>query len=127
LLTAVIEASEGRDVATCDIPNTFIQTEVEERDKDGNRTIMKIRGVLAELLCEVDTVYSDYLIVDRKGKILYVQINKAIYVMLVSAMLFYEKLVKDLQAFGVELNLFDPCIAKQDGRWDTADDCILAR
>jgi hypothetical protein len=25
------------------------------------------------------------------------------------------------------LNLFDPCIAKQDGRWDTADDCILAR
>jgi hypothetical protein len=25
-LTAVIEAREGRDVATCDIPNAFIQT-----------------------------------------------------------------------------------------------------
>ena len=42
LLTAVIEAEEERDVATCDIPNAFIQTEVEERDKDGNWTIMKI-------------------------------------------------------------------------------------
>jgi hypothetical protein len=56
LPTAVIEASEGRDVTTCHIPNAFIQTAVKERDKDGNRTIMKIRGVLAELLCEIDPV-----------------------------------------------------------------------
>jgi hypothetical protein len=27
-LTAVVEEAEGRDVATCDIPNAFIQTEV---------------------------------------------------------------------------------------------------
>ncbi len=26
LLTAVIEAEEARDVATCDIPNAFVQT-----------------------------------------------------------------------------------------------------
>jgi hypothetical protein len=30
LLTAVIEAEEGREVATCNIPNAFIQTTVEE-------------------------------------------------------------------------------------------------
>ena len=36
LLTTVIEAQEGQDVATCDISNTFVQTHVEERDKDGN-------------------------------------------------------------------------------------------
>ena len=36
LLTAVIEAQEGQDVATCDIPNAFVQTHVEEKDKDGN-------------------------------------------------------------------------------------------
>ena len=35
LLTAVIEAQEG-DITTCDIPNTFVQTHVEEKDKDGN-------------------------------------------------------------------------------------------
>ena len=36
LLTAVIEAQEGRDVATCDIPTAFVQTHMEEKDKDGN-------------------------------------------------------------------------------------------
>ena len=36
LLTTVIEAQEGHDAATCDIPNTFVQTHVEEKDKDGN-------------------------------------------------------------------------------------------
>ena len=36
LLTTVIEAQEGQDIATCNIPNTFVQTHVEENDKDGN-------------------------------------------------------------------------------------------
>ena len=36
LLTTVIEEQEGRDVATCDIPNAFVQTHVEEENKDGN-------------------------------------------------------------------------------------------
>ena len=36
LLTAVIKAQEGLDITTCNIPNTFVQTHVEEKDKDGN-------------------------------------------------------------------------------------------
>ena len=36
LLTAVIKAQEGQDVTICNIPNAFVQTHVEERDKDGN-------------------------------------------------------------------------------------------
>jgi hypothetical protein len=37
--TAVIEAEENREVATCDIPNAFIQTEVEECDSEGKDNI----------------------------------------------------------------------------------------
>ena len=36
LLTTVIEAQEGCDIAICDIPNVSVQTHVEEKDKDGN-------------------------------------------------------------------------------------------
>ena len=36
LLTAVIEAQEGHDIATCNIPNAFVQTHVDKQDKDGN-------------------------------------------------------------------------------------------
>ena len=32
MLTAMIEAEEGQDVATLDIPNTFIQMELESQD-----------------------------------------------------------------------------------------------
>ena len=36
LLNAVIEAQEGQDVTTCNIPSTFVQTHVEEKNKHGN-------------------------------------------------------------------------------------------
>ena len=49
----VIDAKERQDVATCDVPNTFIQTEVEERDSDGNRPIVKITGACVDILCEI--------------------------------------------------------------------------
>ena len=36
LFITVSEAQEGQDVTTCDIPNAFVQTHVEEKDRDGN-------------------------------------------------------------------------------------------
>ena len=56
LLTAVIKLQEGCDVATCIIPNTFVQTHVEEKGKGGNQAIMKIRGVCVDILCEIDPI-----------------------------------------------------------------------
>ena len=114
MLTAVVEAQEGRDVATCDIPNAFVQTDVEKVDKHGNRTIMKIRGVLVDILCEIDPIYRDYVVMEGNQKVLYLHITKAIYGMLVSAMLFYKKLVKDLQNYGFVVNPYDPCVANKD-------------
>jgi hypothetical protein len=50
LLTSVIEAEKERmNVATCDIPNAFMQTEVDDDD----RTMM-IRGELVDILSEMD-------------------------------------------------------------------------
>ena len=62
LLTTVIKAQEGQDITTCGIPNAFIQTHVEEKDKDGNQTIMKVRGVCVDILCEIDLIYWDYMV-----------------------------------------------------------------
>jgi hypothetical protein len=113
LLTAMIKAKEGRDVATCDIPNAFIQTTVEEMDKDGNRTIMKICGVLVDILCEMDPVYRDFVVMEGNQKVLYVHITKAIYGLPESAMLFYKKLVVDLMKYGFRVNPYDPCVANK--------------
>jgi hypothetical protein len=115
MLTAVIEAEEGRDVATCNIPNAFVQTEVEKADKDGNKTIMKISGVLVSILCELDATYKEFVVYERKNPlpVLYVHVGMAINGMLVSAMLFYKKLAADLQGYGFEINPYDPCVANK--------------
>ena len=53
MLTAVIDATEERDIMTCDIPNAFIQALMPEV-KDGNeRVMMKITGVLVDMLVEL--------------------------------------------------------------------------
>ena len=47
----------------------------------------------------------------RKGKpLLYVKIQKALYGLLCRALLFYRKLVKDIQAYGFQINPHDPCV-----------------
>ena len=59
LLSTVIEEQEGQDITTCNIPNTFVQTHVEEKDKDGNQTIMKISRACVDNLCKIDPIYQD--------------------------------------------------------------------
>ena len=50
LLTHIIDAEEGRDVAVTDAPNAFIQTHVEN-EKD--MAFIRIRGVLVDMLINV--------------------------------------------------------------------------
>jgi len=113
ILTAVIEAEEERDVGTCDIPNAFIQTDIDRVGKDGNKVVMKIRGALVDILCEIDPKYQEFVVMEKEQKVLYVHIWKAIYGMLVSAMLFYKKLASDLEGYGFVINPYDPCVANK--------------
>ena len=41
LITAVIDAKQGRDIMTADIPNAFVQTDITAKPS-GERIIMKI-------------------------------------------------------------------------------------
>ncbi|KAL3810038.1 hypothetical protein ACHAXA_000207 [Cyclostephanos tholiformis] len=108
-ITAVIDAHEGRDVACFDIPGAFLHA-----DSDEDIT-MVLKGRLAELMVQVaPNLYRKYISVDRKGTaILYVKMQKAMYGLLRSALLFYRKLVHDLEGNGFKLNPYDPCVANK--------------
>ena len=110
LLTTVIEAQEGHGITTCDIPNGFVQTHIDENDKHGNQTIIKTRGVCVDIFCEIDPIYRNYMVTEGNQKVLYVHSTQTIYKMLVSAMLFHHKLTKTLLSYGSELNPYDPCV-----------------
>ena len=65
LLSCIIDAEEGRDVAVIDIPNAFIQTRVED-EKD--MVIIRVRGLLADMLVDIaPDVYGPYVTKDKKG------------------------------------------------------------
>ncbi|KOR29256.1 hypothetical protein TI04_09085, partial [Achromatium sp. WMS2] len=97
-------------VATYDIPNAFIQTEVNLQDQHGNKMIMVIRGALVNILCYIDVSYRDYIVRDNGRKMLYVHIIKEIYRLLESALQFYNKLANALTTPGFEINPYDPCV-----------------
>ena len=112
-LTVMIDGKENRDVMTADIPNAFIQTPIEKLDTE-DRIIMKITGVLVDLLVnDSPEIYGSYVVYERNTKVLYVEVLRAIYGMLVSALLFYKKLKEDLEEIGFEFNPYDACVGNR--------------
>ena len=75
MLTVLVDAQKRRDVMMADAPNAFIQTELEKRDKDGNRLIMKIRSELVDILCMMDPTYKEFVEHKKGKKALYVWIH----------------------------------------------------
>jgi hypothetical protein len=114
MLTAIVDAKEGRDVMSCDIPNAFIQTMLPKVEAGDERVIMKITGVLVSLLVNLSPeVYGPYVVSDKHRKVLYVQVLRGLYGMLVAALLWYTEFRGDLEGKGYEFNPYDPCVANK--------------
>ena len=102
MLTSVINATKGRDVTTMDIHESFISSSLPE-DKI---VYIFFLGKMAEFIVKTDQqLYGQYLVKrPNKSLMLYMQLNKVIYSLLINAFLFYEKMVGDLYANGFKLN-----------------------
>ena len=105
-LTITIDAKEGRDVETCDIPGEFFQTDTT---KGSDRVHIKLDGAMVELLDKINPeLYRKYIILIRNGKpVLYGEARKFIYGTLNASLLFYKNLVKILQDWGFDLNPYE--------------------
>ena len=94
-------------MAVADIPNAFVQTDME-----GDTVFMKLTGKAAEIL------YRKFITIEKGKTVLYVEALKAIYGTLRASLLFYKKLVRDLKSIGFVINPYDPCVANKtvDGK-----------
>jgi hypothetical protein len=68
----MIDAMEGRDIATCDIPAAFMQADIDEEIH------VKFDGELVDLLLKVDPMLGRYVTTKRGKKVLYTLLNKAL-------------------------------------------------
>jgi hypothetical protein len=70
-ITGIINAKVSRDVMVADVPNVFVQTEIDEKKKR-ERIAIEIRGALVNMLVEIDCKkYEEFVInCPKQGKIL---------------------------------------------------------
>jgi hypothetical protein len=131
LLSCIIDAEEGRDVAVVDIPNACVQTRVEN---EMDMAFIKICGVLVDIMVEIaPDVYMPYVSRYKKGmKQLLVQCQNALYGTMVAILLYYRKFVKSLTEVGFIINPYYQCVANKiiEGKQMTicfhVDDCKLS-
>jgi hypothetical protein len=111
-ITASIAAKEKRMVRCYNVPSTFVNTDV---DKD---VLMLLKGELAEMMVQIaPQIYQNYITMDKKGtKILYVKLQKALYGLMRASLLFYGKLRKEFEDYGLVVNPYDPCVANMTAR-----------
>ena len=110
MLTAVIDAHKGCDIICINIPNALMQTTMPEMEAGEEIVIMKITGVLVDMLVQLSPeVYGSHVVYEKGRKVLYVQVLRAIYGMLQATLLWYNKFHEDLEE-GFKFNPYDPCI-----------------
>jgi Reverse transcriptase (RNA-dependent DNA polymerase) len=107
LLSAVIDAKEGRHVATADIPGAFMQADMDEV------VHMRLEGTMVDLLLNVAPEYAIFVTIENGKKVLYVLLTKALYGTMRAALLFWRKLTAQLIEWGFKLNPYDPCVANK--------------
>ena len=116
-ITGVIDAKEERDNMSADIPNAFIQAKVPKKmkGKDPNeKIVMKITGKLVDMLVAIaPEIYGPFVVYENGKKVLYVIVLQALYGMLISVMLWYNKFQGNLEGIGFEFNPYDPCVANR--------------
>jgi hypothetical protein len=109
-ITVTIAASKKRRVRCYDVPSAFVNTDVDED------VIMVLKGELADMMVQIaPEVYRKYITADKKGtRILYVKLQKALYGLMRASLLFYRKLRKEFESYGLTINPYDPCVANME-------------
>ena len=108
LIIECIDASEQRNIAVVNIPESLLTDDMYKIIH------MMLLGRLADLTAQVtSSIYQKYMRVKNEHKVLYVQLKKYLYRTLWAALIFYQKLLKDLEAQGFYLNPYDPFVVNK--------------
>jgi len=105
MLSLMIDAKEGRDVATADVEGAYLHAGMEDF------VILKLVSEAVNIMCQVNPKYKKFVVVEHGKKVLYLQLLKALYGCVQSALLWYELFTGPLVDMGFKLNPYDPCVA----------------
>ena len=110
MISIAIDAKEGRHVATANVEGAYLHADMDET------VIMVFEGEMVDYMVEANpTKYGPCVIVTKSGKkLLYVELLKALYGSVKSALvLWYKLFTSTLAEMGFVLNPYDPCVANK--------------
>ena len=81
VITLLIDAKESRDVATADVVGIYLNAYMRDF------VIIKLVGEEVELICKLNPEYRKYIVWERGKKVLNLQLIKALYGCIKSALL----------------------------------------
>jgi len=115
----LVNAYEERDTAIFDVPGAYLHAEMP----DDKFAILKTEGEFVDIMCEVNPEYKDDVRYEKGKKVLYIQILRALYGMIESALLWYNLYTEVLHKEGFEINAYDRCVAN---KFITGKQCTIA-
>ena len=107
MISLMIDAKERRDVATADVVGAYLLADMDEY------VLLKLTGESVDIMCTVNVKYKSFVTIEQGKRVLYLQLLKALYGCVRSALLWYELFSGTLKEMGFELNPYDPCIANK--------------
>jgi hypothetical protein len=107
MVSIMIDAFEKRDVATADVEGAYLHADMDDF------TLLRVEGESVDILCDVCSDYEQYVTWENGKKVLYLQLLKALYGCVKSALLWYELFTGTLAEMGFQLNPYDPCVANK--------------
>ena len=76
-----------------------------------DEVLMKITGKEVDLFLEIDPSLAEFVVIENGKRVLYVQLDKALYRCVQSALLWYELYSSTLKDMGFVLSPYDLCVA----------------
>ena len=77
-------------------------------------SIIKLRGVLGGIICNISLYYNPYVNRDKRGVNQFLlRCQNALYGTMVAILLYYCKYINSLTSIGFDINPYDPCVANK--------------
>ena len=92
---------------TADMVGAYLLAEMDDY------TIVKISGLTADIMCKVDSTYKKFTVQEKGKPTLYLQLSKALYGCMQSALLWYRTFKECLEGLGFVINPYDTHIANK--------------
>ena len=105
LLTALIDAVEDRHVVVADVTGAYLNANMDDF------VLIRLSGDDVDMMCKANPDYRKFVSKNNGRRTLFLQLKKALYGCVKSALLWYRLFRDTLQDLGFTLNPYDPCVA----------------